>query len=1134
MKKNRLLLQNNSYCSLKKLLLIMKLTTFLLLICIATFASNGYSQAEKVSIKLKDASIKELFLSVEIQTSYKFLFRNDAVENIQVTMDELDTPLDNILNEALKGSGLAYKILPNNLIVVASNDFLQQLKIAGTVTDENDNPLAGVTITVKGMSLGTISDSNGKYALEVTNSDAKLEFSFVGYLNQTVAVNGQAVINMKMVPDLQRLGEVVVIGYTSAKKKNVASSMSVLNSDAIVGLATTDVNQALQGKIAGVQVVNNGGDPGAGAKIIIRGMGSFTNVNPLYVVDGIAGGDINSVPVNDIQNITVLKDASTTAIYGSAAANGVVIVTTKSGKSGGLKVNYEGSVGVAEVTKRMSMMNATQYVDVVADIQKNNGLVLSDKLLTPDVRITRTDWQSEIFRRAMTTQHSLSFGGGSENVTYLFSAGYQNEKSTIIASDFERFTFGVKLSEQLLKKRLRFNENIRIKNDIYNGGTANFNDALRMPPYLEVYDPTNLGGYSRSDKVTDLTDANNPLASVYLSPYNSRSLGTELDLSGELDILRGLTFKSQARLSGGNYHDKTFNYPLNGGNFSRPTSNMVENYNFYYNMLFENFFSFEKTFGIHDISATAGNSYNPAGLYSSVQLLGSDFTSDDIQNVALANSNSISGSSLNSGKSRLSYFGRLGYTLSERYVLNVSVRRDGSSVFGANNRWGTFYGLGLAWTISKESFLSSIPEISNLKLRGSYGKTGNDNIPPNLTSSTVWTGSSNNIVYSFGDNGTFSNGATINSIPNPNLKWEETTIYDMGFDLGLFNNKITFVFDYYNRANKDLLINTQLPLTTGLGNPGAVGTEWINAASMKNSGFEGTITYTGRESEFKWDATVNATYSTNKVTALGTFGNTPISAGEFMAGIGNSTRTDIGYPIASYYGYKVDHVAVDQADVDKLNAAATDASSGKVTQYQVGLKPGDRVFKDIDGNGYVDAKDRTYIGNPTPKLQYGFIFNASYKNFDFQVMLQGVAGVNVVNAGKYWYEGMSKPFNQNTAVLSRWENPGDITNIPAAGQNSGSNLVFSDWYVEKGDYLRVKNLSLGYTLPQSLLNNAGAKLRIYVAIQNLITITKYSGYDPEISSISPNDPGAYIFQHGIDQDQHPNPRIYRVGIQLNF
>jgi hypothetical protein len=356
----------------------------------------------------------------------------------------------------------------------------------------------------------------------------------------------------------------------------------------------------------------------------------------------------------------------------------------------------------------------------------------------------------------------------------------------------------------------------------------------------------------------------------------------------------------------------------------------------------------------------------------------------------------------------------------------------------------------------------------------------------------------------------------------------------MGFDLGLFNNKISFVFDYYNRANKDLLINTQLPLTTGLGNPGAVGTEWVNAASMKNSGFEGTITYTSRESELKWDATVNATYSTNEVTALGTVGNTPISAGEFVGGIGNSTRTDIGHPLASYYGYKFDHVAIDQADVDKLNAAATAASSGAVTQYQVGLKPGDRVFKDIDGNGYVDAKDRTYIGNPTPKLQYGFIFNASYKNFDFQILLQGVAGVNVVNAGKYWYEGMSKPFNQNTAVLSRWENPGDITNIPAAGQNSGSNLVFSDWYVEKGDYLRVKNLSLGYTLPQSLLKNAVAKLRIYVAIQNALTITKYSGYDPEISSISPNDPSAYIFQHGIDQDQHPNPRIYRVGIQLNF
>jgi len=370
---------------------------------------------------------------------------------------------------------------------------------------------------------------------------------------------------------------------------------------------------------------------------------------------------------------------------------------------------------------------------------------------------------------------------------------------------------------------------------------------------------------------------------------------------------------------------------------------------------------------------------------------------------------------------------------------------------------------------------------------------------------------------------------------NPDLKWEETTQYDMGVDVGFLKNKLNFTFDYYRRDNKDLLIQTQIPLTTGLGNPGTVGTYWVNAASMKNSGFESSVTYSENSKAVKWDVSLNATYSTNEVTALGTLGNIPISSGDYNS-TGNSTRTDIGHPLASFYGYQVDHVASTQAEVNALNAktVAATASTSKKTEYITGLKPGDFIFKDVNGDGFIDDKDRTYIGNPSPKWQYGGTFNANYKNIDLQLQFQGIAGVNAVNGNKYWFEGMTKPFNETTDVLRRWKKDGDVTDMPAAAQNSGTNMAFSSWYVENGAYFRMKNVTLGYTLPKTLLKSTFSKLRVYVAVQNAFTLTKYSGYDPEISSSSPNDNTNFIFSRGIDQTQRPNPTTYRFGLQLNF
>jgi len=1123
------------------------LIAFLLGFSAIQVSASNYSESTKLSMRLKNASIESILTQIEDQSEFRFVYNEKQLDvNRKVNVDFNDVRVETILDELLENTGLTYKVIDRQIIIGkagASGEIQQMKNVTGKVTDDSGEPIPGVAVTVKGTSTATVTDMNGNYTLAVPASGEVLSFSFVGMKTQEIVIGSQTTISISMITETIGIDEVIAIGYSSTSRKNVASAISKLSSDEIVGLSVSDVRQTMQGKIAGVQVTNNSGDPGSGARVIIRGMGSFSNPDPLYVIDGIQGGDINSVHPQDIENITVLKDASSAAIYGTAGANGVVLITTKSGLKGKMKVQYDGSVGVANVSKRYDLLKTADYVNLVEDIQKAGGLALTEKLigiqkngapLGPDGQPIATDWQEEIFRPGLVTDHNIRFSGGSETSSYAFSAGYINQESTIIDRNFQRATVGAKFDEKLFNNRLRLGQNVRVKNDINKGGLANFNDAFRMPPYVAVYDANNLGGYGRADKVTDLNDANNPFNSVYNSPYEGRSLNVNLDLYAELDIFDGLVFKTQGRLSGGNSNNHTFNYPSNGGNFVKLQADMNEFFDQYYSMIWENLFNYNKTFGIHNISATIGNSYSPSHLYRSVSVAGSNYTSTAIQNVALANSTSVTGASVNSGKARISYFGRVGYTLMGKYIFNATFRRDASSVFGENNRWGNFYGLGAAWDITSEEFMKDVSAISNLKFRASYGKTGNDNIPAFLTSSTVWKGSGNNIVYSFGDGEAFSTGSIVNSIPNPDLKWEETKQTDIGVDIGFLKNKLNFVFDYYNRNNEDLLIETQIPITTGLGNPGRVGTMWVNAASMKNSGLETTVMYSSNENEFKWDISANITYSTNEVTALGTVGDLPISKGEFMAGIGNSTRTDIGHPLASYYGYVVDHVAKDQAEINALNESAKAISGGTVTEYKTGMRPGDYIFKDTDGNGYVDTKDRDYLGNPAPKWMYGGTFNATYKAFDFQLMWQGIADVSVVNAGRYWWEGMSKPFNQLTTVMDRWRKEGDVATLPAAAQNSGSNLAFSSWYVENGSYFRLKNLSIGYTLPSQVTKNVFEKVRFYISAQNLLTLTSYSGYDPEISSYSPGDNNIAIFARGIDQYQRPNPAIYRFGIQLNF
>jgi len=1138
MKKNEPL-RGLLYHSLKKTLLIMRIAIILLLIgFLQTRANDAYSQRTKLSIDFSNTELVNVLDRIESQTEFYFLYNEKLIDaNRKVSINVKDQAIEDVLKSLFSGTDVKYSIIDRKIILSPSElsiDAQQQGTVSGKVIDNTGGTLPGVSVVVKGTTTGIITDLDGKYSLNIPANGRVLVFSFVGMKTQEIEIGSQTEINVTLADETIGIEEVVAIGYGTQTRKNLASANTAVKSKDLVGMSTTDARQTIQGKMAGVKVVNNGGDPGAGARVVIRGIGSFTSTEPLYVIDGIQGGDLNSIPPQNIESITILKDASTTAIYGSAAANGVVLVTTKSGVKGKVNVTYDGAVGVDVINQRLDLLNAAEYLDLVKDIQTTNGASMTTKLLSSDVLVDKTDWQDVMFRNGRSTEHNFGLSGGSENATYAFSIGYQSKESTVISSNFQRFTIGAKITEDLFSKRVTLSQNLRLKNDIMDGITANFNNGVRMPPYVPLYDAAILGGYGRADKVADLNDANNPMDQVANTDFQRKKYSADFDFGAEVKITKALRFKSQGRVAVWTANDHTYNFPTQQGNFTRATPDMAENFLLGNDFILENFFSYATNFGKHDISATLGNTYDPAQHYRAMSGTGSGFSSMDVQNIGLANTKYVTGASVNSGASRLSYFGRLGYTYNSKYILTASVRRDASSKFGANNRWGTFYGLGLAWAVKQESFLKEVSAISDLKLRVSYGKLGNDNIPSFLGVNTVWKGQTNNVVYSFGDNLSFANGSTVYMIPNPDLKWEETQQLDIGLDLGLLGNKLNIVLDYFHRNNQDLLIETLVPFSTGVGLPNVQGSRWVNAASMINQGIEASVTYAKRTGDFKWDVSANVTYATNKVTALGTVGNLPLSAGNFLAGIGNSTRTDIGHPIASFFGYDFDHIVASQAELTALNASAVAASGGKVTQYQQNMKAGDRVWKDVDGNGYVDSNDRTFIGNPSPKFQYGATFNGSYKNFDIQLNLFGVAGVDIFNGNKYWFQGMSKPFNQTADVLTRWKADGDIAILPRAGQNPGPNLLASSWYVENGNFLKVRNITLGYSLPKSLCFNVLEKVRFYLSIQNALTLTKYSGYDPEVSANSPEDDKSYIFMNGIDYYQHPSPRVFRLGLQLNF
>ncbi|PKA98599.1 TonB-linked SusC/RagA family outer membrane protein [Flavobacteriaceae bacterium MAR_2009_75] len=983
--------------------------------------------------------------------------------------------------------------------------YSQASTVSGVVSDESGTPLPGASVVVAGTTNGTQTDFDGNYTLSEVPSGATLTFSYIGYVSQEVALNGRTTINITLSEDLQALDEVVVVGYGTQSRAEVTGAITTVGSEEIAALPVATADQALQGRAAGVTVLNSG-SPGTAPVVRIRGLGTMNNNEPLYVIDGIIAGGLGDLNPNDIESINVLKDASTTAIYGSLGSNGVVMVTTKKGRRTGKTVmTLDSYTGIQYTDQRYDILNADQYRQFAQD---GFGITPTSPLSGSN---NNTDFQDALFRTGIMQKVDLGVSGGSENNDFRFSAGYQDQEGAIIETAFERFSFRANSNFNI--GRFKFGETMSVSFNKQNpernlGARSLLEHAIKIPPYLPIYNSNNLGGFQGPSSGLDGQDAENPIRVQTLGSHVNKSSAIIGSLFGEFEIIEGLTFKSQVGLEYRNANTDIFRPSYNddseGATHASDFAAITKNSTQRKSIILTNSLNYNKTFNdVHNFDVL---------LLAEKQDRTDDLLNSNSQNPITNDIDQVSNeqSFLQSQSfeyNRIGYLARLNYNFDQKYIFAASVRRDASSRFGSNNRWGTFPSVALGWNIAKESFLSDTA-FNTLKLRGSWGITGNDKIGDYQYSATLLS----NFFYPIGNG--LATGTTPGGLANPDLKWEETTMQNIGLDFGLWDGKLTGAIEYFNNTSDDLLMSRPLPGSLGI-HSGSV-TE--NVGSVETNGFELNIGYNDFEGDFTWSANLNLGTSKNEVKSLGE--NESLSGGTFEAQ--DISRVEVGEPLFFFFGLETDGIYQTPEEVVEHLGPDSDKL------------PGDIRFVNQNGDTQINADDRVKIGNPYPDITYGFNLNANYKQLDLNMFISGVAGVDVYNTNIYDLEGMPRLFNAGTNVLNRWTGPGTSNSAPRADGSAQNFNSISDRFVEDGSYTRLKNITLGYTLDNQSLEKYFSKCRIYISGQNLITITDYSGLDPEIGNPLTNDGGNRQYELGIDRGNYPQPKSVLLGVQLSF
>lgn len=986
------------------------------------------------------------------------------------------------------------------VVMIGQFAYSQNITISGVVSDEGGVPLPGASIVVNGTSNGTQTDFDGNFTLTNVPSDATLNFSYIGYVAQQVAVNGRNTVNVTLQEDLQALDEVVVVGYGAQSRASVTGAISSVDADEINALPVSNATEALQGRAAGVTVVNTGA-PGTEPSITIRGLGTFGNNSPLFVVDGVIVGNLSGINQNDIESINVLKDASTTAVYGAQGSNGVILVTTKKGTRGKTELSLNVHTGFQMNTQRYDVLNTQQYLQFANDAF---GIVPTTPFATSG---RNTDWQDEIYRTGLIRNYEMAASGGGENSNFRISGGYFEREGILLETGFERYSFRANSSFDLGKLKVGQNMSVNfndINPELDAGGRSVLEHAIKSAPYLPIFNPNNPGGFQGPNSAGDGQDAENPVKVLRLGDAQDKSFSLIGNVYAEYEILDGLNFKSQVGLDYFNFNSNRFLPAFNtdsfGGTHQQAFAAITKNSSSGQTIIFTNSLTYNKTIAdLHNFELLVlSEKFESKG--NSLNANSRNAVSNEINEVSNEDSN-LSSNSFD--YNRLGYLGRLNYNFADKYIAAVSVRRDASSRFGSNNRWGWFSSYALGWNIAKENFMADTP-FSTFKLRGSLGYSGNDRIANYLYSATL----TNDFLYPIG--GSAAVGTTAFGLANPDLKWEETKQQNIGLDLGIFDNKFTAALEYYENRSDDLLIRVPTPTSAGINE----GSQVRNVGSVETTGFELTLGYNDFVGDFTWSANLNLTTSRNEALALG--GVEQLAGGDFEAQ--QITRVAEGESLFHFFGLVTDGIYQNQAEVDAVFTA--DPS-------QTTVQPGDIRFKDLNNDGTINSDDRAIIGNPLPDVTFGLNLDAKYKNFDFNMFFTGLIGRDLYNTNIYDLEGMPRLFNSGVAVLNRWTPSNPSNTVPRAG-GAPQNIQLSDRFVEDGSFGRLKNLTIGYTLPGDAFGgNMFSRFRIYLSGQNLITITDYSGLDPEVGN-------GDLFEYGIDRGEYPQPKTYLVGLQVTF
>ncbi|AMP99673.1 hypothetical protein AY601_2790 [Pedobacter cryoconitis] len=1141
-----------------QILFTMRLTLLFFILTLMQVSANSFSQ--NLTLKHTNTAIVSVLKQIEKQTGYHLLFRRaDIDKKYAINVNVINMPIEEAMRLVLKNTNLDFKIIKKTIILKKTTDLpvlatqIQEIEVSGVVSDEKGVTLPGVAVKVKGSKIAAVTDINGRYKISVPSVTGILVFSFIGMETQEITAGQKNVLNIVLKPQTTVLNDVVVIGYGTQKRADINGSISSVKAADIANVPQVSIDQLLQGRASGLTISQNSGAPGSNTSVRVRGITSLSGSNePLYVIDGVPiSGDASNqstsgrsplqasssnansqttvsplslINPNDIESIDVLKDASATAIYGNRASNGVIIITTKRGKSGNSVISYDGYTGFQRVAKYMDVMNLKQYATLQNSLGDIYGTGRRTEFADPSILGEGTNWQKEIFRTATQQSHQLSVSGGKEGLNYYISGGYLGQDGTVIGSDFRRYSLRTNVDAQVkewFKLGITLTANRSAENVITSDNNGIIYNALLQGPDLAV---TNLDGSYTGPPASDplaSAAALNPVAQAQQIKNKLNRSNINTNIYNEIKFYKGLSLRSEL---GGDFNfsdNNVFTPSYSWGRFTNPTASLKERHQQSTFLIWKEYLNYNHTFGQqHNLNAILGYEVQES-TWRGIEGTRQGFYSNDVQSLNLGQAITATNDEYIGTQRQESIYARAIYTYASKYSLTSTIRKDKTSKFAEGSQSGYFPSFAASWKLAEEPFMQGINKVVNgIKIRFGYGEVGNQDIPNYLYSSLLKSSQTG-----------LGTGFLAGRIDNKALKWQTSIQYNGGIDMNFLNGKISTSLDFYKKTSKDFLFQLALPayLVGGPDYLGGINPPYVNLGKINNVGFDLSISSHNISNEhFKWNTTLVFSHYKNEVKELGN-GLTELFGTVTSAYLQTPvTRTVVGGSVGEFYGYKVKGIfktdeQLQSAPVQFGRLVANNSSSTWL---------GDVQYVDINGDGKIDEKDRTEIGNPNPKFTYGITNTFSYKSFDFTLFLNGSYGSRIMNLLNNTMGNLAAVYqNQYAAYSNFWTPQNPNSNIPAPKIGiDNPNLLVSDRYVESGSFLRIQNVSLGYKVPSAWIKKLKlTNLKVYSSVQNLYTFTKYKGYDPEIGAMNQS-----ALLNNIDLGRYPIARTITFGMNAQF